>query len=696
MENSSEMFADACALFASALNALLPQDAVPVDVYAAGHRYVMSPGYTGRWSNAVAPALCEPMASLTDPIYDTTAIVGPARSGKTSVGENWFLELVATAPGNLLWYLPTDALRDSYVKTVIDPMIAAHPELSDRLGRAAVDDSLKFKRFDRMTVEFLAAAYNNLLNKNPKHIIGDEIDAWTQLANAREQLEQRRNAAGEGSHMLVVSHPDRGTGLDPDKDWRAGIMDFYRDSTRCVRYWPCPRCGGWSSPAPTALRHIQLTWEGGDDAPLDVVEATAHLKCPLCLGRIEDGERAAMETAALWVGLGQEIDRDGHVTGTRVQRRIAGYWLLGVMSPFLRRGLGGLARSVANADRVVAMKGDHDAAREVYAKGLGVPYRRKTDTQTVDARALAERCDPYPLRKIPQGCTTLIAATDVQKTYFDNLVRGFNATGESWVIDRFRVERTPTGEEINPASYPEHWDLLVQRVLRRSYPLDDDTGRRMMIRAWGYDISGVPGVTKQAREAWVRWHAKGVVRRFLPGPYGERYNVMPTKGMPSKSVKLQIAFPDGRHREERPTAWWGAPLVEFSSSGGKDALWAELNRAKPGPGYVHFSRELLDPNGPPHPFFEELTAERPNDEGVWEKVDGADRNEALDLMVMAGTLAAAWGIDFAQADCPPDWLRPWDSNPLVVRMSEDGEVADIPAANAVRPPARRMLSRGLR
>ncbi|KAA0571084.1 terminase gpA endonuclease subunit [Azospirillum sp. Sh1] len=691
-----ECYADASGLFADALDALLPADVMSVADYAAERRFLANAGggYVGRWNHDVAPYLVGPMEALTDRLYDTTAIVGPGQCGKTAIAENWFLQAVGCDQASMLWYMPTDVLRDAYVKDRIDPMIESHEELKGKLGTRATDDSLRYKRFGGMSVQWLAANRSNLISKSAPRIIGDEIDAYEEsLGDVKALFDVRRQTYGDASMLLAMSHCDRATGLNPDKHWLAGIMAIYADSTRCTWWWPCPRCGAFTSPNPGTLRHMALVYDDGEGVSLDAVEESARLRCPACTGEIKDSERSAMNAQAKWVGLGQEIDVDGRVTGELVRRRTAGFWIVGVMSPFLKNGIGGLARALVKAEREANETGEDATVKEVTVKQVGVPYQRKRKTGSVNADALAERCEGYELRTVPPGVLCLFAAVDIQKTYYDVLVRGFGLERESWIIDRFRIASTDENEPVVPASYPEHWDILVPRVLRRSYPLADNSGRRMMIRAMGYDTNGVAGVTEQAAEAWRRWKAREIVRRHGVGPHGDLYNVLPLKGLSQKTApKLTIAYPDGRPRADRPSAWWGAPLGEFNPNLFKDEVSSSLNRVEPGPGYIHFSTGLRAAE-PPHPFFEELVAEQPRKDGTWAPIREGMRNETLDLMVMSGAVARAWGVHRLDPASLPGWAQPWDSNSLVVAMTEDGEVLDggerrSPAASPAGVPAK--------
>jgi phage terminase large subunit GpA-like protein len=266
-------YADTQVLVREALQHLLPPSRETVDEYAALHRRL--PKKTGigtdLWTNEEAPYLVGPMRALTDYRFTTVAIAGPAQTGKTAVGENGLLHAVGQSPKNTLWYMQTDEGVEAYVKKIINQMIRVHPEMASRIGDRPEDNAQHFKRFDGMVVEFLSATDSNLINKNAPFIVADEYDAYDpSLGDPKSRLDTRRQYYGRLSTLLAMSHPDRASGLDPMRHWRDGIMRVYADSTRFTWWWPCPQCGAWSSPCPTAKRVMTLEWPA--DGTLDEIQ----------------------------------------------------------------------------------------------------------------------------------------------------------------------------------------------------------------------------------------------------------------------------------------------------------------------------------------------------------------------------------------------------------------------------------------
>lgn len=661
-------FADPAALVRRAAQAFRPTPRIDVAEFAARNRWLANPGggYTGRWSHDQAPYLIGPMQALTSRQHTTMVVVGPGQSGKTTIAENWVLRDVAIDPANVLWYMQTDRVMRDFVKGEFDRMIEAHPHMRERLGPRPSDNTQEFKRFRGMTINFMVAATNNLISRRAPRIVADEIDAYDpSIGNVIAQLDVRRQTFGDESMLLVISHPDRVRGMREDQ-WTAGVMQVYRRSTRGLWYWPCPHCNGWSSPNPTATRVMSLNYP--EDAPLDEIADAARLLCPICGSLIEDKHRRAMNIAAQehhggWIYQGQAIDEDGRVTGTPTANNTGGVWIVGAMSTFTMGGLGGLARSLVEAQRNHAQEGSDETEkdlREVYTKRLGIPYTPPRRVGSVDAATLVERAEVLPLGRVVDGVRFLTGWADVQRDGFRILIRGWGVQGESWVVASIRRKAEPTAA-------PADWDALIEWALTTGFPLDDGSGRAMKLRGFGYDSGGEAGVTQQAYDAFVRNAMRRKIRMLGMQDGRPVWNVIPTKGMPGGNIqRLAVVRPDTQRSDRMVKISAGTlALAQFAANAFKDDLAGQLGIINPGPWAVHLPAGLKSAT-PPHAWFEELVSEERRKNGTWADPPAGRRNEALDQMVGTHVVAHLHGLRRISWDRPPAWAGPWDSSPLVV------------------------------
>jgi phage terminase large subunit GpA-like protein len=680
------------AVFARALAAFAPPDAVTVADFTARHRLLNNPGVNvGRWQHDETPYLVEPMELLTSTRHLAVVVPGAARSGKTSIAENWLLYSVGADPAHLLWYMPSEPALEAYVKQEINPMIERHALLRERLGRDRSDQSLGFKRFRGMVAQFLTVAYNNLISKTATRIVLDEIDAYPEnLGDAYGLADLRRQQAGSASMVLAVSHPDRATSLAED-GWNAGIMRLFARSDRRLWYWPCPHCECYSSPNPTAARVMVLDYP--QDAELDEIAARTVLLCPCCGAAIEDHHRRAMNRRGRWVGLGQSIAEDGTVTGELAHRDFAGCWIVGVMSPFVIGGIGGLARAVEEARREYFKAPSAEgleAWKDVVVKRLGIPFDPPRRQGQVAVETLIDRAEPgLALRVVPEGVRFITVAIDVQARRFEMLARGWGERGESWIIEHRSIAA-------DTSTSPSDWSDLFAMVAGLAYPLADGSGRCMRVRAVGCDSGGAAGATLRAYDAWRQAQAARIAH--LSGRVNglEAWTLLLLKGASTPNPPtIQITYPDAVRKDRLAAARGQIPLGVFAPNRFKDDLAAQLQIGEAGQGYVHFPAGLKSPSEP-HVFFAQLVAETRQPNGRWIKASPGARNEATDLMVMSHAMAHLWGVSRIDWTKPPAWAAAWDDNTMVVEApaaiaaAEDGpEPAEIVVQPVAAKPAPR-------
>jgi phage terminase large subunit GpA-like protein len=660
-------YASAANVISGALALLKPPTRQTVDEYALAHRLLPARSGIGtmRWEHDDAPYLVAPMRCSRSYVHTTVAVVGPGQCGKTAIAENVILDAVGQNPRNALWYMQTDQGIESYVKSRLNPMIEAHAEMQSRIGHRPEDNAQHFKKFAGMWLQLYSATYSNLISKSAPLIIADEWDAYVEsLGDPKAMLDVRRQYYGRLSMLIGLSHPDRALGLDPNRDWRDGIMRVYADSDRRIWYWPCPHCGAWSSPVPIAKRVMTLEWP--KDGTLDEIEREAHLLCPVNGCVIEDRRRPEMNLAAFrsphggWIGQGQDIAEDGTVTGELVRSDTAGFWIVGAMSPFLLSGIGGLARAMAKAQKEFEVSGDDTTVKEVTVKQFGFPYAARGSVSSVDAETLAERAlsEEQPLDMVPEGVRFLTAWFDVQIAHFEILVRGWGVGAESWVVAKWRVPADTATDRVA-------WEKLLLALRDRRYPLAGDATRGMGIRAIGYDSGGAAGVSDRAYEVWRKLKKDRKARLFGQIDGRDVWNILPTKGSGNPNApRLSVVYPDTQKKDKRTPYSGTVPLCLFNANQFKDDLAGQLKHAEPVAGYVHFPKALRSAD-PPHVVFEQVVSEKRDANGRWEKPHQGVRNEMLDLMVGTHVLAMLHGLNRLNWESPRAWHDVWEKNSMI-------------------------------
>ncbi|MDD2794374.1 terminase gpA endonuclease subunit [Acidocella sp.] len=685
---SSGNFASGAHLVAEALKAFLPAEPVNVADCAAAHRWLSNEGggYVGRWNHDQAPFLMEPMDLLSETAYPTQVVAGPGQCGKSEIGRNWLFASVISDPADFLWYSGSEPQVTTESKINITRMIQDHPELRAILS----NNSLFFKRFGSMSVQFLAGIMSNFIAKSAPRILGDEWDAICKgVPNAKSLLDVRRQTFGERSKLLCLSHPDLAEGLEP-QDWNAGIMELYRDSDRRIWVWQCPECGCYSSPNPTAARVMTIHYN--DRAPDDEIRDMARLLCPVNGCLIEDSQRYAMNLTGRWIGQGQQIDEDGTVTGALVKRDIAGHWIVGAMSPFIFGGIGGLAVARVRAERKYAIDNDRRALKEVISKQWGMPLARQKNADTIDATMLADRAEAdLVLGVVPAWVCFITVFIDVQGSRFELLARGWGDGGRSTVVDFRRIEASP-------GTSAADWNDMLKLATTTAWPLAGQPGRGMKALVVGFDSAGAPGVTTQAYDAWRRLKAARGLRMLGRIDGRPAWSVLPMKGASTlQAPRLQVVYPNAQRGDRLAQARGEVPLGVFNPNNFKDDLNGQLILAEDVPWSVRFPRALAA-DKPPHPWFEQLVAEDRQQSGRWARRQEGQPNEALDLMVGTHVLAFLFGISRFRWDALPVWARDCPENFNLVSLDappESSPSAPVQPETARAPASRIPLSQRL-
>ncbi|MFA7773534.1 terminase gpA endonuclease subunit, partial [Escherichia coli] len=194
-------------------------------------------------------------------------------------------------------------------------------------------------------------------------------------------------------------------------------------------------------------------------------------------------------------------------------------------------------------------------------------------------------------------------------------------------------------QRIDPASYPEDWDVLLTDVFHKSWPLASDPSQQMRLMAMAVDSGGEDGVTDNAYKFWRRCRRDGLGKRIYL-----------FKGDSIRRAKLITrTFPDNTGRTgRRAQAAGDVPLWLLQTDALKDRVNNALWRDSPGPGYVHF------PDWLGSWFYDELTYEERSSDGKWSK-PGRGANEAFDLMVYAEALVILHGYEKIRWPDAPEW-----------------------------------------
>ncbi|EEW0956257.1 phage terminase large subunit family protein [Escherichia coli] len=623
------------------------------DAVAQYMRVPMGAGNSVPWDPLVAPYVIEPMNCLASREYDAVIFVGPARTGKTiGLIDGWVIYNVICDSADMLIIQMTEEKAREHSKKRLARTFRVSPEVVSRLSPNKNDNNV----YDRT---FLAGNYlkigwpsvNIMSSSDYKCVALTDYDRFPEDIDGEGDafsLASKRTTTFMSSGMtLVESSPGRDV---KDVKWRrtspheapptTGILSLYNRGDRRRWYWPCPHCGEYFQPCGDVVAGFR------DIADPVLASEAAYIQCPFCSGRIMPEQKRELNGCGVWLRDGESINADGSRYGDPRRSRIASFWMEGPAAAY--QTLSQLVYKLLTAEQEYETTGSEETLKTVINTDWGLPYLPRASMEQRKSELLEQRAEPVPSRSVPDGVNFLVATVDVQAgrhRRFVVQVTGYGSRGERWIIDRYNITQSLRGDSdgesqrIDPASYPEDWDVLLTDVFHKSWPLASDPSQQMRLMAMAVDSGGEDGVTDNAYKFWRRCRRDGLGKRIYL-----------FKGDSIRRAKLITrTFPDNTGRTgRRAQAAGDVPLWLLQTDALKDRVNNALWRDSPGPGYVHF------PDWLGSWFYDELTYEERSSDGKWSK-PGRGANEAFDLMVYAEALVILHGYEKIRWPDAPEW-----------------------------------------
>ena len=385
----------------------------------------------GRWRTSRTPYAAEIMDALSPGSgVERVVVMAAAQVAKTEIGLNFIAASVALWPGLTLHVSPTTESARRMVRTRVDPMIEAAPELADRIvtpGPRKAGNSAFFKSYPGGAIAFVGANSGVGLRSTPaRFVILDEVDAFPHDAGGEGdpvQLAIARTATFRGRRKILLLSTPTLTSF-------SRIEAAYLESDQRRLFVPCPECGTFQV----------LTWSGivwPEGRPED-----AHAVCSECGGVIEERSKPRLLAEAEWRSTDQG---DG---------RTAGFHVSGLCSPFTTWAeiAADFLASKASAERL-----------QVWTNtALGESFEdRETAPLAPDTlQAKAESPDVPWSEILPDGALVLTCGVDTQDDRLELEIVAWGLGEESWSVD-YQIIAGDT-------STPEPWNAL-DRVLKTRY-----------------------------------------------------------------------------------------------------------------------------------------------------------------------------------------------------------------------------------
>ncbi|WP_281645552.1 terminase gpA endonuclease subunit [Parendozoicomonas sp. Alg238-R29] len=635
------------------------------------------------WDATETPYMIEPLDECTNRRYRGIIFAGPARTGKSQALVDGLIGYdIKVDPSDFLLVHITETKGAEHSKKRIGPMLENSPALRECLSHRASDNNIHDKIFKAGNYLKIGHPAKSIFAASEyKRVVITDYDRNANMLDVGGEGEGfilgLKRTQTYGSRGICVAESSPGYELDPEYDeWKVpedfpheapptkGILSLYNLGDRRQLYWPCPSCKEFF---PARFEFLRWNKELKD---ITHQAESVTCFCPHCGdSEIAPAKKNQMVAASRWVPEGMSISKTGELTGTCRNTDIASFWMEGPAATF--QTWQNLVYMYLLGEEDYKRTGNQGKLKTTVNTDQGRPYKFRRDESKRSVEELTERAEAeYEKLMVPEGVRFLVASVDVQagkNRRFVVQVHGFGVDLQEWLIDRYNIKDADRMDDegkplkIHPGAYAEDWDVLLNRVINRSYELADGSGRRLPILMTAIDTGGEDGVTDNAYKFYRRLRQQGLHKRVLL-----------VKGASTMAAPLmRETFPDNTKRKDRRTSSRGdVPLWLLNTHLFKDQVNNNLERSEPGPGFVNFPAWLKKAGDW---FFRELTAESRNASGKWEKPRGVN-NEAFDLFVYSRLclrILKAHTINW-QSDALPLWANPIETNPTV--LQHDGDV----------------------
>ena len=574
-------------------------DPLTLSEWAAKHYYLSAESSYVEQSWTAYPYQHAVMNAISNDDVREVNWIKSARVGYTKIILAAMLYMAEHKRRNQAIWQPTDDDSDEFVKGELEPALrdvtVMRQVFPQYLARHKTN-TLSSKKF----VDSVLYTKGGKAAKNYRRIsvdtgFLDEADAFDRDVEKEGDpftLAKKRTEGATFPKMVVGSTPKlKGFSLIEDRSELADILLY--------AHIPCPVCG----------EMIPLTW-GGKDVPHGFrwvngdPETVAHL-CPVCAGLFTQADYLIVWESTRWIAANGTWTEDGIAFFSAddlpvpIPAHVA-FHIWTAYSP--QASWADIVREFMAASEK-AKAGDMSKMKTFVNTTLGRTWEE--DVEKTDSGALADRAEAYPLRQVPMGGLILVAGVDVQDDRFEVVVWAIGRGEEMWVVDYVQLYANPAIES--------DWEPL-DSYLQTAFP--HMAGGLLQIEAVGVDTGG---------------HNTHQVYNFCRQRTRRKIFAVKGDSQQGKPIKGRASMQDVNWRGK--VVKRGVKLWMVGTDTAKDLLHGRLQITQPGPGYIHFSKEL------PTAFYQQLTAEhrmlaktKSGEQYRWVKQSGK-RNEVLDCTV---------------------------------------------------------------
>lgn len=557
-------------------------------------------GTTVKYDRWQTPYNIAPQDALDDLTCTMMIMVKPSRSGGTTIVENYLFKMIKHGPmGWTSLVLNSDEAISDYVKTVIKPMIELNPDIASRVSRVKGENNDTFKKIRGSPVELLSAKDSTFRNRQPYFMALDEVDAWKKefARSPVVQVDGRQKRLGNRRKAAILSHPDLG--------WASGVSSAWADmSSRGIYVMRCLECDSFASAFATKfwgkVKSFKLSWTRNSamskDDRIDLAERSAGMECPHCGVMLTEEQRLIMiDQAVNWgdkgyMHRGQTLHHLEGILGEMIPNPVRGYYVHGLMVK--AETLAKLAKDYENALIDFENTRKPEKIKQFLSKQLAQIFEGGASLDGINGKSLKDRAEleGLPIGEFPPSAHFITAAVDIGGARFDVSFYAWDLEGRSWLIDRTTImQREIDGviRKLNPSERIEDWDVLIDQVVERKFPITGMKDLFMPVAVTVVDVSD-GHVTAKGRSFAARCIKRGLYwgKRDAPWCRVQLVQGSPSKKAPELPPKPRIADKTGR-RFILGVQEWSPGVFKL-----KEQALERLAVTDEGPGYCRFAAEI--------------------------------------------------------------------------------------------------------
>lgn len=534
----------------------------------------------GPWRTSRTPYLKEIMDAFTDPRVHRIAVVASSQVGKTEMEMNMMAYMIDIDPGPAMFVLPTVDNAKDISKRRIAPMIRDTKPLQKKIATSKSRDSdntLLKKAYPGGMLTITGSNSPAALASVPcRYVFGDERDRWAKDAGGEGDpwgLVEARTITFYNYKMIEVSTPTIKGHSAIEKSFGRGTQEYWSVK--------CPHCHEYSF---VDFDHIRYEAHRiGEGKERHYIVDDVNYACPECGCSISETE--VKKAPKKWIAKNPEAYANG----------IRSFWINAFSSPWM-------AWKIIILEYLEA-QGDPQKMKTVYNTLFGQLWDEQTET--VDEDEMLERREEYDA-ELPEGVLCLTCGVDTQDNRLEYEVVGYGRDRETWGIEKGFIMGKPLEDDV--------WERL-DGIIDRTWKFKNGKGLKI-------SVTFVDSGGHYTQEVYENCRKRLMKRVFAIK--GRSAEGVPYIGVPSKAKIMRDGVVVGT-----------TPLYIIGVDAGKERIYSDLIADKEQVHRFHFPKN--EGRGYDSDFFNGLLSEKmvykvTAKGGVWrwEKLEGHNRNEALD------------------------------------------------------------------